>query len=170
MTEFLPAAQRVQAVEGQGSGTDDEDDDLDSIVVGNSAHTAKNGVETGEGDYENRANPEAVDIQSADLDVEFREERAKNHATGEDADGDLGNDEGDDGNNGENIARLGVEATLEEFGHGEYHGAHIKGDENPPKNEQAPGVKFLMREGHATGGAGTGKANDVFRTNVGGKN
>ncbi len=86
----------MQAVDRQQRRADDQDDDLDGVVVGHRAHAAEHRVETGQHDDQHRADPEAVDHDAADGDLHLRQQRAEHHAAGENADGDLRDDERDD--------------------------------------------------------------------------
>ena len=99
-------------------------------------------------------------------DLQFREQRAEDHAAGEDADRDLRDDERDDRNDREDVAGTGAEAALEKLRHGEDLRAHVEGNEDPGENEQAPGVQFVVRQRDAAGRARSGEADDVLRADV----
>ena len=166
MAELLPPAKLDQTVGGQQGGTGNEDHDLDGVVVGHGAHAAESGVKAGEHDDENGADPETVDRGSRDIQAHLRKQRGEDHSAGENADGDLGDDEGDQGDDGENVAGFHAKAALEELRHGEDHRAHVKRHKDPRQNQKAPGVQFVVGHGHAAGGTGTREADDVFRSDI----
>ena len=39
--------------------------------------------------------------------------------------------------------------------HGEHHGAHVEGNEDPAQHQQAPRMQFIVRQRHSAGGAGS---------------
>ena len=156
----------MKTVEGEGGRTADEDEHLDSVVIGDSPHAAENGVKAGQDHDQDGTDPERADGGIAQSDVHFREQGGKNHAARVDADGDFGDDEGDQRNDGEHIAGAGGKAAFEKLRHGEHQRPGIEGDEDPRQDEQTPGVQFVMGHGHAGLRAGTGQADDVLRTDV----
>src|SRR6266581_8548807 len=170
VAELTPSAETNQAVAGQERGAGDQNSDLDRIVVGHGAHAAQGCVEPGEHDNEHGADPEAVDGGAADVQAQLGKESAEDHAAGEDPNRDFGNHKGDERNDRKDVTRMHAEAALQEFGHGEDHGAHVEGYEDPGQNQEAPGVQFVVGHGHAAGRAGTRKADDVFGSDIGSEN
>ena len=170
VAELTPSAETNQAVAGQQRGAGDQDGDLDGIVVSHGAHAAQGCVESGEHDNEHGADPEAVDGGAADVQTQLGKESAEDHAAGEDPNGDFGNHKGDERNDRKDVTRMHAEAALQELGHGEDHGAHVEGYEDPGQNQEAPGVQFVVGHGHAAGRAGTRKADDMFRSDIGSEN
>ena len=166
----MPSSEFVEAVEREERGTEDQDAYLHRVVVGYRAHPSERCVQAGEDDDKDRADPETVNRIARDVQLHFREQRAEDHSSGEDADGNFRDDEGDDGDDGKNVARFRAEALFEEFRHGENHGAHVKRHEYPSEHQQAPGMEFVVREGDAAGGACAGQSDNVLRANVGGEN
>ena len=103
--QLAPAAEVVEAVEGQEAGADDQDDHLDRVVVGDRAHAAERGVEPGEDDHEDGADPEASRWIGAEVELELGQQGAEHDAAREDAHRDLGDDERDDRDDREHVAR-----------------------------------------------------------------
>jgi hypothetical protein len=170
VAKLAPATQLDHAVDREQSRAADEDHHLHRVVIGHRAHAAEHGVKAGEHDHQHGADPEAVDIQARDVDSHLGKERAEDHASGEDAYCDLGDDEGDDGDDREHVTRLDAEAALEELRHGENLRPHVERHEDPSQQEQAPGVQLIVRHGDAAGGAGAGQTHHMFRSDVGRKN
>ena len=94
---------------------------------------------------------------------------AEHDAAGENAHRDLGDDERDQADDGEDVARFFIESALQKFRHGEHHRAHVERHEDPGQHQQAPGVQFVVSHGDAAGGAGAGESDDVLRTDVRGE-
>ena len=162
----LPAAEEVEAVEGERRRADDQHDHLHRVVVGDRAHPAERGVEPGQHDHQHRADPEGVEVERAEVERELRQQRPEHHAAREDADGDLGHDERDDRDDRQHVARLLVEAPLQELRHREDLRAHVERHEHPRQHQQAPGVQLVVRERDTVGRAGSGEADDVLGADV----
>ena len=130
-----------QAIEGQQGRAADEHEDLDGVVVGHGAHAAQGRVEARQRNHRHRADPEAVDLDPAQRQVHFRQQRREHDAPGENAHRDLRHDERDERHDGQDVARAGGEAPFEELRHGEDQRAGIERHEHPRQHEQAPGVQ-----------------------------
>ena len=102
----------------------------------------------------------------ADRDVQLRKQRAEDHATSENSHCNFRNNKRNDGNYGKHIPRAGTESPLQEFRHGENHGAHVEGHEDPRQYQQAPGMEFVVRKRHAASGARSRQSDDVFGTDI----
>ena len=85
----------IKPIDRQQRRAEDEHDDLDGVVVSHGAHAAEHGVKAGQRDDQDGADPEAVDAQAQQVEVHLRQQGAEHHAAGENAHGDLGDDEGD---------------------------------------------------------------------------
>ena len=167
--QFGPAAQLVQAVEGQQGRAADEDDDLDGVVVGDGAHAAQGGVEAGERDHSTEPIQKLLMLNAAEVEVDFRQQRREHDAARKDAHGDLRHDERDERDDGQHVARAGGEAPFEKLRHGEDQRAGVERHEHPRQHQQAPGVQLVMRHRHAVLGARAGQADDVLRADVRGE-
>ena len=167
--EVVPAAQLVEAVEGQQGGAADQDRHLNRVVVRHGAHAAESRVEAREQDDDDGADPEAIDEVPANRELHLRHQRGEDDAAGEDADGDLGDDEGDQRDDGEHVAGAFREALLEELRHRVDQRARVEGDEDPGQDQQAPGVKLVVGQRDTVTGARSGQADDVLGADVGGE-
>ena len=108
--EFVPAAQLDEAVNGQQGRAGDQDDNLNGVVVGHGAHAAEHGVKPGQHDDRDRSRSRSCRGGRAQVQPQLRQQGAEHHAAGEDADGDLGDDEGEQRGDGKHVARVGAES------------------------------------------------------------
>ena len=90
MPQLAPAAEGLQAEVGHQGRSDDEDERLYRLRVGDRLQPSHDRVESRDDDDQDGADPEAVEAHEPDL----REEDAKNDPAGENADGHLGQDIG----------------------------------------------------------------------------
>jgi len=170
LAEFGPAAQGLEPEDRHQDRAEDQDDRLEGLRVGDGAEAAQDGVQAGEDDHEDRADPEAVEVQGPEVQVQLGQQGAEDHSAGEDADRDLGQDVRDQRDQGEHPAAGVAEPLLQELRHREHAGPHVERHEPPRQNQQAPGVQFVVRHRDAVRAAGTRQSDEVFRADVAGKN
>ncbi len=160
-----PSAEGLEAEEGHQARADDEDEGLQGLGVGDGLEPAHDRVQAGDDDDQDGADPEAVQAEP----VELGQQDAEDDAAGEDADGQLGQDVGHEGDDRQDRPGRRREAPLQELGHGEDPRAHVERHHDPAQDEQAPGVQFIVGHGHAVGRARTGQADEVFGPDVRGE-
>ena len=165
LAERAPAAERLQAEVGHQARADDEDERLQGFGVGDGLEPAHDRVEPGDDDDQDGPDPEAVQAEP----VELGQEHAEDDAAGEDADGHLGQDVGDERDERQHRPGGRREAPLQELGHGEDPRAHVERHHDPAEDEQAPGVELVVGHGHAVGRARPGQADEVLGPDVRGE-
>jgi len=163
--QLVPAAEVVEAEVGDEAGAEEEDKRLRHLGVHDSAQAAEDRVDTGEDDGDDGADPECVVGRAEGI----RQERLEDDGAGVDGDGDLREHVGDQRNDGEDPAGLGIEAPLKELGHRVDAGAVVEGHEYPGQHDHQPCVELPVGLGHAVIGAGAGEADDVLGADVRGK-
>lgn len=102
--------------------------------------------------------------------MNLREEDAEDDPARENSDGHLGQDVGDERDQGKNRPGGRGEPSLQELRHGEDHRPRIERHHDPAEHEETPGVQLVMGHGDAVGRAGSGQPDQVFRPDVRGKN
>ena len=163
--QLAPAAEGLQAEVGHQGRADDEDEGLDGLGVGDRLEAAEDRVEAGDEDDQDGADPEAVEAEP----VQVGQQDAEDDPAGVDADGHLGQNVGDEGDERQGRPGRRREAALQELGHGEDLGAHVERHEHPGQHEQAPGVELVVGHGHTVGRAGPGQADEVLGADVRGE-
>ena len=150
--QFTPSAQFVEAVKGQHRRAADQDHDLHGIIIGDSTHATQHGVESRQNNHQDRTDPKAIEILTKQVNVDLRQQNMENHASGENTDGNLRDNEGNQGNDGQHVTRGRGKPALQKLGHRKDERPGIEGHKDPRQNQQAPGVQFVVGQGHAVFG------------------